>query len=71
MNSNYFKQPLNQVTLKKEKTITYHVILNTIALILLFLESIYILLSGIKKGILKKELLTDKSALGFDIIIKN
>ena len=56
---------------EKNNSITYYFILTTIVLIILFIEAIYILISGIKKGFIKKEILTQKSDIGFDIIIKN
>ena len=39
--------------------------------IILFLDSILILLSFFRKGILKKEVLSKETNLGFDIIIKS
>tara|TARA_Y100001968_G_C18942440_1_gene519365 strand:- start:268 stop:516 length:249 start_codon:yes stop_codon:yes gene_type:complete len=54
-----------------KENITQKFIITSLALIILFLESIYILANGIKKGIFKKEVLTKKSNLGFDIIIRN
>ena len=41
------------------------------AVISLFVESILILIGSFKKGILKKEVLTRNTNLGFDLIIKN
>ena len=55
----------NQIKLNHNSTFYFLVI------ILLFVESVYILLSIVSKGILKKEILTKKSTVGFDIIIKN
>tara|TARA_Y100001968_G_C19392918_1_gene736606 strand:- start:686 stop:904 length:219 start_codon:yes stop_codon:yes gene_type:complete len=52
------------------RTLTYNFILTIIILLILFFESIYILLSAIRKGFIKKEVLTTKSNFGFDIIIK-
>tara|TARA_Y100001968_G_scaffold261844_1_gene249832 strand:+ start:1036 stop:1275 length:240 start_codon:yes stop_codon:yes gene_type:complete len=62
---------LTQTSKIDQTNISYYFIVTIIAIILLFIESIYILLSGIKKGFLKKEVLTKKSNLGFDIIIKS
>ena len=36
----------------------------------LFLESIVIIISLLKKGIIKKEILSEKTNLGFDLVIK-
>ncbi len=55
----------NQIKINHNSTFYFVVI------ILLFIESVYILLSIVSKGILKKEILTKKSNVGFDIIIKN
>tara|TARA_Y100001968_G_scaffold333661_1_gene398143 strand:+ start:77490 stop:77723 length:234 start_codon:yes stop_codon:yes gene_type:complete len=54
----------------QNKSISYNLIIGIVVLIILSLESIFILLSSIKKGILKKEVLTKNSDIGFDIIIK-
>ena len=40
------------------------------SIISLFFESIIIIISLFKKGILKKEILSQKTDLGFDLIIK-
>ncbi len=40
------------------------------SIISLFVESILIIISFFKKGILKKEILSEKTDLGFDLIIK-
>ncbi len=44
-----------------------------ITIIILFVQSIYTLIKGIKRGVLKKEVLSEKSNLGFDldIIVKS
>ncbi len=54
----------------QDKSVTYNLIIAIVVLLILFLESIFILLSSIKKGILKKEVLTKSSNIGFDIVIK-
>ena len=56
----------------KEKTnsITYNFIILVISIISIFFESILIIFSLLKKGILKKEILSKKTNLGFDLIIK-
>ncbi len=56
----------------KSKSLTiYNFIVSIITILILFLQSIYILLSCFRRGFFKKEVLTTKSSLGFDIIIKN
>ena len=55
---------------EEKKSLIYNFILTIIISLILFFESIYILLSAIKKGFIKKEVLTTKSNVGFDIIIK-
>ena len=64
---------------KKEKTnpnpnnntsITNNFIILIFSIISLFVESIIIIFSLFKKGILKKEILSLKTDLGFDLIIK-
>jgi len=54
------------------RSITFKAISFGFALLILFYDSILILLSGLRKGIFKKEVLSKKSKLGFDfkIIIK-
>ena len=44
-----------------------------LTILIIFFESIFILIRGLKKGFIKKEILSDKSNLGFDldIIIKS
>tara|TARA_Y100001968_G_scaffold315814_1_gene342848 strand:- start:3120 stop:3386 length:267 start_codon:yes stop_codon:yes gene_type:complete len=56
---------------KGKNMLTSNTITYTIALLILFIQSILILFSSIKIGILKKEILTKKSNVGFDIIIKS
>ncbi len=45
-------------------------IFTAITVILIFFESIYILIRGLSKGIIKKEILSEDSNLGFDLYIK-
>ena len=52
------------------KTI-YNCVVFIIAIAIVFFESIFTLVSIFKFGFLKKEILTTKSDIGFDIIIKN
>ena len=66
-NDQYIKKSGN----KQKENIGYNFILITILLLILFFESIYIIISIIKKGIFKKEILTRKSNIGFDISIRN
>ena len=56
---------------KPKKNLTGNIITYTIAIIILFLQSIFILFSILKNGFMKKEVLTKKSNFGFDIIIKS
>ena len=50
--------------------ITNHFIIFMFSIISLFIDSIVIIMSLFKKGILKKEILSKKTNLGFDLIIK-
>ena len=56
-------------TQKKKKDFTSISIFTTIAVVIIFIESIIILINGLRKGILKKEVLSTQSNLGFDIDI--
>ena len=51
-------------------SITYNFIILIISTISLFVESILTIISLFKKGIFKKEILSKKTDLGFDLIIK-
>ena len=51
-------------------SITYNFIILIISTISLFVESIITIISFFKKGIFKKEILSKKTDLGFDLIIK-
>ena len=51
-------------------SITYNFIILIISTISLFVESIITIISLFKKGIFKKEILSKKTDLGFDLIIK-
>jgi hypothetical protein len=55
-----------------QKSLTHHTIFFVFTLLILLYDSILILFSGFKKGILKKEVLSKKSKVGFDfkIIVK-
>ena len=56
-------------TQKKKKDFTSISIFTTIAVVIIFIESIIILINGLRKGLLKKEVLSTQSNLGFDIDI--
>ena len=53
-----------------KSNITSKTIILFISVISLFIQSILILISGLKKGFVKKEILSRKTNLGFDLIIK-
>ena len=55
---------------QKNNTITNNFIILIFSVISLFVESIIIIISLFKKGIFKKEILSKKTDLGFDLIIK-
>ena len=54
----------------KNKDLISLTIISVITMIILFLESIYILIKGLGRGIMKKEVLSKKSNLGFDLEIR-
>ena len=55
---------------KNNNSITNNFIILIFSVISLFLESIIIIISLFIKGIVKKEVLSKKTDLGFDLIIK-
>ena len=55
---------------KNNNSITNNFIVLIISFISLFLQSIIIIISLFKKGIFKREILSKKTDLGFDLIIK-
>ena len=55
----------------KAKGLVNKFIFFQIIMLVLFIESIFVLASLIKRGVYKKEVLSIKSKLGFDLIIKN
>ncbi len=59
----------SKLTSKKRRDIVSIFIYIFLTIIVLFVESIFVLTKGLKKGILKKEILTAESNLGFDIDI--
>ncbi len=54
---------------KKKINITQNFIIVLITIFLVFIEALMTIISSIQKGIFKKEILTKKSDLGFDISI--
>ena len=56
--------------IKKDHSIANNLIILFFSILSLFLESIVIIMSLLKKGILKKEILSEKTNLGFDLVIK-
>ena len=54
---------------KKRKDLTSFSIFTILAVVIIFIESIIILINGLRKGFLKKEVLSTNSKLGFDIDI--
>tara|TARA_Y100001968_G_C19027518_1_gene558206 strand:+ start:243 stop:449 length:207 start_codon:yes stop_codon:yes gene_type:complete len=54
----------------KKDSFTSDFIIFMISIISLFVESIIIIISLFKQGIFKKEILSKKTDLGFDLIIK-
>ena len=56
--------------LEKNNSITNKFIILILTILSLFFESIIIIISLFKKGIFKKEVLSKKTNLGFDLIIK-
>ena len=57
-------------SIENNNSITNNFILLLFSIISLFFESIIIIFSLFKKGIFKKEILSKKTNLGFDLIIK-
>ena len=53
-----------------KNSITNNFIILVFSITSLFFESIIIIISLFKKGIVKKEILSQKTDLGFDLIIK-
>ena len=59
-----------KLSTEKKNSITHNFMIATFSIIYLFFESIIIILSLFKKGILKKEILSKRNNLGFDLIIR-
>ena len=57
-------------SIEKNNSITNNFIILIFSIFSIFFESIVIIGSLFKKGILKKEVLSKKTNLGFDLIIK-
>ncbi len=53
----------------KEKKIAFQLIFLGLITIILFIESIITLIVGIKRGIIKREIITTTSNIGFDMNI--
>ena len=56
--------------IERANSITNNFIILIFSILSLFFESIIIIISLFKKGIFKKEVLSKKTNLGFDLIIK-
>ncbi len=59
-----------KLSIGKKSSITDNFIILVFSILSLLFESIIIIISSFKKGILKKEVLSEKTNLGFDLIIK-
>tara|TARA_Y100001968_G_scaffold154884_1_gene141473 strand:- start:383 stop:586 length:204 start_codon:yes stop_codon:yes gene_type:complete len=64
------KNKFNKKPSKENNSITNNFIIIIFSVLSLFFESILIILGIFSKGILKKEVLSNKNNLGFDLIIK-
>ena len=64
------KQENKNPKLNNNNSIANNFIILIFSIISLFFESIIIIISLFKKGILKKEILSQRTDLGFDLIIK-
>ena len=64
------KQENHNPNLNNSNSITNNFIILIFSIISLFVESIIIIISLFKKGFIKKEILSKKTDLGFDLIIK-
>ena len=64
------KKDTQKLSIKKNNSIINNFIISIFSIFSLFLESIIIIISLFKRGILKKEVLSEKTNLGFDLIIK-
>ena len=64
------KQKNKNSTQNTKNSFTNNFIILIFSIVSLFFESIIIIFSLLKKGIVKKEILSKKTDLGFDLIIK-
>ena len=64
------KKDSENASIEKNNSITNNFIILIFSILSIFFESIVIIGSLFKKGILKKEVLSKKTNLGFDLIIK-
>ena len=64
------KKASQKYSREENDSITNNFIIIIFSVLSLFIESIIIITSFFKKGILKKEVLSKKTNLGFDLIIK-
>lgn len=64
------KQENKNPTPNNKNSLTNNFIILIFSIISLFFESIIIIISFFTKGIVKKEILSKKTDLGFDLIIK-
>ena len=64
------KQENKDPKIINNNSITNNFIILIFSIISLFIESIITIISLFKKGIFKKEILSKKTDLGFDLIIK-
>ncbi|WP_269622741.1 hypothetical protein [Prochlorococcus marinus] len=55
--------------IKTSKSLTSKVLIALLTITILFIESIFVLLKGFRRGIFKKQVLSNRSNLGFDIDI--
>ena len=59
-----------KLSIEKNNSIINNFIISIFSILSIFIESVIIIISLFKKGILKKEVLSEKTNLGFDLIIK-
>jgi len=59
-----------ETPIEKNNLIINNFIIVIFSILSIFIEAIIIIISLFKKGIFKKEVLSNKSDLGFDLIIK-
>ncbi len=61
---------INKSSIETNNSVIDNFIIVLFSIITLFLESIMIIISFFKKGVFKKEILSKRTDLGFDLIIK-